>query len=45
MRNQTDVEFDQMLFDPIDWPDAEIEVDDEDFARAIAEGRGKELAA
>jgi hypothetical protein len=32
-------------FDPIEWPDAELEVDDRAFAQAIAQGRGEELAA
>jgi hypothetical protein len=32
-------------FDPIEWPDAQLEVDDKAFAAAIAEGRGEELAA
>ena len=31
-------------FDP-GWPDSGLEVDDEAFAKAIAEGRGKKLAA
>ena len=28
-----------------EWPEAEPEIDDEEFARAIAEGRGLEVAA
>jgi len=28
-----------------EWPEAEREIDDEEFARAIAEGRGLEVAA
>lgn len=28
-----------------EWPDAEAEIDDEEFARAIAEGRELEVAA
>lgn len=32
-------------FDPIEWPEAELDVDDQAFAAAIAEGRGEELAA
>ena len=38
----------QQSFEPfgdLDWPDAQLDVDDEAFARAIAEGRGEELAA
>jgi hypothetical protein len=35
----------QQSFDPIEWPDAQLGVDDEAFARAIAEGRDEELAA
>ncbi len=45
MRNRTYDEIDQEPFEPIDWPDAEIEIDDDEFARAIAEGRGEEIAA
>lgn len=29
----------------IDWPDSSLDIDDDDFARAIAEGRGEELDA
>jgi hypothetical protein len=32
-------------FDPIVWPDSKLDVDDDAFARAIAEGRGEEVAA
>ncbi|MDW3217672.1 MAG: hypothetical protein R8F63_03580 [Acidimicrobiales bacterium] len=32
-------------FQDIEWPEAELEVDDDAFARAIAQGRGEELAA
>lgn len=32
-------------FEDLEWPDAQLGVDDEAFARAIAEGRGEELAA
>ncbi|MDG2027833.1 MAG: hypothetical protein P8J50_12040 [Acidimicrobiales bacterium] len=32
-------------FGDLDWPDPQLDVDDEAFARAIAEGRGEELAA
>ena len=41
-------EDDQEFFEPFDtadWPDDDLEIDDEEFARAIAEGRGEELAA
>ena len=31
--------------DPIAWPDAKFELDDEAFARAIAEGREDQIAA
>ncbi len=31
--------------DDIEWPDSSLDVDDEEFARAIAEGRGQELDA
>ena len=31
--------------DDIEWPDSSLEVDDEEFARAIAKGRGAELDA
>ena len=31
--------------DAIEWPDAQLDVDDEAFAEAIAHGRGEELAA
>ncbi len=33
------------LLDDMEWPDSSLEVDDEEFARAIAEGRGLELDA
>lgn len=32
-------------FDPLEWPEDDLDIDDEEFARAIAEGRGEELAA
>lgn len=32
-------------FEPLDWPDAQLDVDDEAFAEAIAQGREEELAA
>ncbi|GJM37798.1 MAG: hypothetical protein DHS20C19_11650 [Acidimicrobiales bacterium] len=38
----------QQSFEPfrdLEWPDAQLEVDDDAFARAIAQGRGEELAA
>lgn len=28
-----------------EWPDAELGIDDDAFARAIAEGRGEKIAA
>ncbi len=45
MRNRNHrQEFDE-TFDPVEWPDAELGVDDKAFAEAIANGRGEELAA
>lgn len=32
-------------FDPVEWPEDELDIDDEEFARAIAAGRGDEVAA
>lgn len=32
-------------YERVDWPDADLEVDDEAFAQAIAEGREAEVAA
>lgn len=32
-------------FADMDWPDPQLGVDDDAFARAIAEGRGEQLAA
>ena len=37
-------EYDEPL-DSIEWPDAQLGVDDKAFAEAIAHGRGEELAA
>ncbi len=31
--------------DDIEWPDSGLEVDDEEFAKAIAAGRGEQLDA
>ena len=31
--------------DDLDWPDSTLDVDDEEFARAIAEGRGEDSDA
>jgi hypothetical protein len=31
-------------FGPVEWPDADLDVDDEEFARAIEEGRAAEAA-
>lgn len=31
--------------DDLDWPDSSLEVDDDEFARAIAEGREDEVDA
>ncbi|MEM7141764.1 MAG: hypothetical protein AAF548_12110 [Actinomycetota bacterium] len=48
MRNRDRHQELNQSFEPFaatDWPDSELEVDDEAFARAIAEGRGEELAA
>lgn len=45
MRNRADHEPRWESFEPIDWPDDEFEIDDDDFARAIAEGRGEKVAA
>jgi hypothetical protein len=32
-------------FDDVDWPDSSLDVDDAEFARAIAEGRQQERDA
>ncbi len=45
MRNRRQRRDSSESFDPIVWPEEELDVDDEAFARAIAEGRDEELAA
>ncbi|MEQ8840899.1 MAG: hypothetical protein RIB98_07955 [Acidimicrobiales bacterium] len=45
MRNRNHQEEHDESFDSIEWPDAELGVDDQAFAEAIANGRDEELAA
>lgn len=45
MRNRDRRQEFEESFDPIEWPDAELGLDDKAFAEAIAHGRGEELAA
>jgi hypothetical protein len=45
MRNRRQRRDSSESFDPIDWPDEELDVDDDAFARAIAEGRDERVAA
>jgi hypothetical protein len=44
MRNRRRHRPDKERVDATEWPDAALDVDDEDFARAIAEGRAAEAA-
>ncbi|MEZ5243453.1 MAG: hypothetical protein R2707_00685 [Acidimicrobiales bacterium] len=45
MRNRNRRKDLEKSFDPIEWPDAKLGVDDKEFAEAIAHGRGESLAA
>ena len=45
MRNRHRRQEPEESFEPVDWPDAQLDLDDEAFAEAIAHGRGEELAA
>ena len=45
MRNRQQREELPESFDPVEWPDAQLDIDDDAFARAIAEGRGEKLVA
>ena len=45
MRNRAQHREESEPFEPIEWPDDDLEVDDEAFARAIAEGRSHQRAA
>ncbi len=45
MRNRNRQQELNESLDTREWPDAEVGIDDEAFAEAIAHGRGEELAA
>lgn len=45
MRNRHRRQEPEESFEPVDWPDAQLDLDDEAFAEAIAHGRGEKLAA
>jgi hypothetical protein len=45
MRNRNRHKESEESVEAIEWPDAELGVDDKAFAEAIAQGRGEDLAA
>jgi hypothetical protein len=45
MRNRDRHKEREESFDSIEWPDPQLDLDDEAFAEAIAHGRGEQLAA